>query len=346
MTSPFAHSFQLSTEDLLAIVDFIQSPLEILELSLVSKRFTEVTRTEWTWKRHLKLSGWHPDTILRHSQAEAPEGVWIKLARAACIRWQVLRPGYDRIPLGSDSMFFEDTEAIGRFLTSSLSTLFNDAWLDHQRLVIASRYIHLLQKMGQPAHLPEVVEIIYSLAGLCEYLSANGRPVNPLAEFVQRNVNDFRALTPINAAITHFIHFMRRLTLTGEVKAVFDSEMNVVYPQRSVPDAAWIPKYRGERLPWIKPLEQSWWLPGNGQDEMKLEGHSAWYSERPRQSPVFLPPMRINILRGTQSNEFTGEGKDFDGPFEIEGDTDGLVVTFVKSYHEGERWQYSGILLP
>lgn len=41
-----------------------------------------------------------------------------------------------------------------------------------------------------------------------------------------------------------------------------------------------------------------------------------------------------------------GEGEDFDGPLEIEGDTDGLVVRFVKSYHEGERWQYSGILLP
>lgn len=196
MTSPFAHSFQLSTEDLLAIVDYIQSPLDILELSLVSKRFAEITRTEWTRKRHLKLSRWDPDTILRHSQAEAPEGVWFKLARAACIRWQVLRPGYDRKPLGgrpgarqmwrlwkavvrpkyieklftvtsqigqhpglnfegmgqyvivsdfvtdSDSMFFEDTEAIGRFLTSSRSTLFNDAWLDHQRLVIASRYMY------------------------------------------------------------------------------------------------------------------------------------------------------------------------------------------------------------
>lgn len=56
--------------------------------------------------------------------------------------------------------------------------------------------------------------------------------------------------------------------------------------------------------------------------------------------------MKINILRGIQSNEFTGEGEDANGPFEIEGDTDGLVVTFVKSYHEGHRWQYSGILLP
>lgn len=93
---------QLSTEELWEIIDYIPNPLEILTLSLVSKRFANVTRDESTWRRHLALGGWSVDAIIRHSRTDNEDrqanGTWFKLARAACARWHALRPGYDQKP--------------------------------------------------------------------------------------------------------------------------------------------------------------------------------------------------------------------------------------------------------
>lgn len=93
---------QLSTEELWEIIDHIPNPLDILTLSLVSKRFAEVYRDDSVWRRHLTLGGWNVDAIVRHSRTEYKDrqakGIWVNLARAACARWHVLRPGYDQKP--------------------------------------------------------------------------------------------------------------------------------------------------------------------------------------------------------------------------------------------------------
>ncbi|KAG8941469.1 hypothetical protein FRC04_004178 [Tulasnella sp. 424] len=168
---------QLSTEELWEIIDHITNPLDILTLSLVSKRFAEVYRDDSVWRRHLTLGGWNVDAIIRHSRTEyedrQAEGIWVNLARAACARWHVLRPGYDQKPstwmsrfqgwrlwkrvvwpdyirkldavtseIDSDSHFFEETESVARFLASRRPENFEDEWTGYRRLMVIARYMY------------------------------------------------------------------------------------------------------------------------------------------------------------------------------------------------------------
>ncbi|KAG9046183.1 hypothetical protein FS837_004895 [Tulasnella sp. UAMH 9824] len=172
-----AYILQLSTEEFLDIIDRIPSPNDILALSLTSKRFAEIIRDEWTWRRHLALGGWNVDAIIRHIQAGAESGahdyIWIKLARAACNRWDVVHPGckrgasqasryqgwglwkrvvqheyIDKLPLpqklvDSDDPFFEKTERIARFLASRQPDYSDEGeLLSYRRLVVVARYMY------------------------------------------------------------------------------------------------------------------------------------------------------------------------------------------------------------
>ncbi|KIO34408.1 hypothetical protein M407DRAFT_218609 [Tulasnella calospora MUT 4182] len=141
-----AYVLQLSTEAVLEIIERIPNPLDILALSLASKWFAEIVRDEWTWRRHLALGAWNVDVIIRHSQTGAEGGtsdnIWIKLARAACHRWDVLHPGYYQNPTHRGWRLWERVARPGHIKKLAAVTSENDS--DLRKLVAQPGYIKKL----------------------------------------------------------------------------------------------------------------------------------------------------------------------------------------------------------